>query len=394
MVKQNMINQKQGRVAVGLSGGVDSSVAAALLIEQGYDVTGVYLTCWSGPGCRSEDDRKDALDIALQLGISFEHLDFQKAYRGNVYEFMVREYEAGRTPNPDVVCNREIKFGLFYQWALRQGFDFVATGHYAQVGNNNQKPVFCDARLPQAGSGCASQKQNFCLLQAEDKHKDQTYFLYQLEAEQLAHILFPIGHLTKTEVRQEAKRRGLLTADKPDSVGICFIGEVPMQKFLAERIQENEGEIVLRISNNEYRIVNKHKGIHYFTIGQKISIQDAPTLKQAGFDTRNLPHFYVVDKDVEKNILYVGTEEQLEKHTLTIGEIHWIGEQSGSQEVRKLGSVMVRIRHTGELIPIVEYRIENHEYRIKLAKPVKGVAPGQVAVLYQDKRCLGGGILE
>jgi len=411
------------KVAVGLSGGVDSSVAAALLIERGYEVTGVYITCWSGLGCRSEEDRQDALDIALQLGIPFVHLDYQKEYREKVYEYMISEYKAGRTPNPDVMCNKEIKFGLFYEWALRQAqgkpsFDFVATGHYAQVQNSNQQLNFGVLGCLKA-SASVHQNSDCCLLRSKDEHKDQTYFLWQLRQEQLAHILFPIGHLTKQQVRQEAEKRKLLTAQKPDSQGICFIGEVSVPKFLEERIEKKEGKIILlptrlpqttsstpcrhggvrlRASLSSDSLceteVGKHRGVWFYTVGQKVSVigdksgvisqkKYISNLRKLGFDTTNLPHFYVVKKDLKNNILYVGTKEQLYIDTIRIGELHWINE-------RKVE--LVRIRHGGELIGVKEIQISNDKLQIMLEKPVWGVAPGQSVGLYKGEECLGGGL--
>lgn len=342
------------RVAVGLSGGVDSSVAAALLVEQGYEVTGVYITCWSGPGCRSEEDRQDALDIALQLDIPFVHLNYQKEYKEKVYEYMISEYEAGRTPNPDVVCNKEIKFGLFYDWVMKEGYDFVATGHYAQTDGKQ-------------------------LFRSADEHKDQTYFLYQLSQEQLPHILFPIGHLTKKEVRAEAEKRKLLSAKKPDSQGICFIGEVNVSKFLEERIEKKEGDIVLG-----EMMVGRHKGVWFYTVGQKIAGMDAKRLTRAGFNTTSLPHFYVLKKDIENNILSIGTEDQLYTNKIQLTELHWIDKKPGSNKF------LARIRHGGEL---VESAL-NDQDQLRLKKPVWGVASGQVAVFYQGNMCFGGGVIK
>lgn len=376
------------RVVVGLSGGVDSSVVAALACDQGYEVTGAYITCWDGPGCRSEVDRQDALDVALELKIPFVHLDFQKEYEAKVYEYMIAEYELGRTPNPDVMCNREIKFGLFYDWALRpaQGksarFDFLATGHYAQIGFSKQNSDFCSPRLPQAGSGCGLENHNYCLLRSVDEHKDQTYFLYQLRQEQLGHILFPIGHMTKQQVRQEAKRRGLLTADKPDSQGICFIGEVSVDKFLESRIEKKSGKMKLDGID-----VGSHKGVWFYTIGQKVAVTNTKNLTAMGFDTSKLPHFYVLAKDMENNILEVATIDGLFKNELWLEAIHWIGEKPNTDNLQ------VRIRHGGELVKIKEYRIENKEYRIILEQPVWGVAPGQSVVIYTDEVVLGGGVI-
>ncbi len=397
------------KVAVGLSGGVDSSVAAALLVEQGHDVTGVYITCWSGPGCRSEEDRQDALDIALQLGIPFVHLDFQKEYREKVYEYMIREYTLGRTPNPDVMCNREIKFGLFYDWALEQGFDFVATGHYAQIKESHKSKV-----LSHKSNDSRLKTQDLTLVRSADEHKDQTYFLYQLRQEQLEHILFPIGHLTKPEVRAEASSRNLLSATKPDSQGICFIGEVSVSKFLEERIEKKEGDIALLPShfdsailarhdgravdasqNALATIVGKHKGVWFYTVGQKIAGMEAKKLAEAGFDTTRLPHFYVLDKDMDQNILYIGTEDQLYTTTITLTDMHWIDEEKYGKyrSMEGMESLTARIRHGGELVRVREVRSVKSEVRIKLAKPVWGVAPGQMVVLYTGAICVGGGIL-
>ncbi len=403
------------KVAVGLSGGVDSSVAAALLVDQGYDVTGVYISCWSGPGCRSEEDRQDALDIALQLGIPFVHLDFQKEYKEKVYEYMIGEYQVGRTPNPDVMCNREIKFGLFYDWALAHDFDYVATGHYAQVGHRNQSYDF-SVLTPFASEGargsddCARKNLDFCLLRSADEHKDQTYFLYQLRGEQLEHILFPIGHLTKPEVRAEAERRKLLSAAKPDSQGICFIGEVSVSKFLEERIEKKEGDIALlplhfdsailarpdcravdATQNALTTIVGKHRGVWFYTVGQKIAGLEAKKMTQAGFDTTRLPHFYVVGKDMEKNVIYIGTEDQLYTNEVRLTDIHWINEeQYGKYKgMESMEGLKVRIRHGGELVPVT---FEGD--RLLLSKPVWGVAPGQAVVLYAGTVCLGGGVIK
>jgi tRNA-specific 2-thiouridylase len=215
------------------------------------------------------------------------------------------------------------------------------------------------------------------LIRSVDEHKDQTYFLYQLRQEQLEHILFPIGHLTKPQVREEAIRRNLLTAKKPDSQGVCFIGEVSVSKFLEERIKHKAGEI--RYGDLE---VGSHKGVWFYTVGQKIAGMDAKKLAQAGFDTTRLPHFYVQRKDVINNVLYIGTEDQLYSSKIKLTDIHWIGEQPTNS------TLTVRIRHTGELVEAE--LIDNH---LKLQKPVWGVAPGQVVVLYQGAQCVGGGII-
>jgi tRNA-uridine 2-sulfurtransferase len=334
------------KVALGLSGGVDSAVSAALLIEQGYEVTGVFMECYNAPGCRTNEDHKDALDIALQLKIPFEVLDYTKAYQEKVLDYFVREYMAGRTPNPDVMCNREIKFGLFYDWARAKGFDEVATGHYARI-------------------------QDGTLLRGADEKKDQSYFLHLLRAEQLDHILFPLGEMMKREVREEAERRNLVVARKPDSQGICFIGEVPVREFLHQMgVQEKIGEVV----DIQGEVIGEHKGVWFYTIGQRHGFE--VKVKQ-----NDSPALFVVGKDVEKNRLVVGIREQAMKAVFEVDSIHWIHEPF-------TGDITVRIRHGGELISAT---LEHHQ--LTVTKPVFGVAPGQAAVFYYGEVCLGGGVI-
>lgn len=214
------------KVAVGLSGGVDSALAAALLKEQGYEVNGVFLECFKEPGCRTDQDRKDALGVALKLKIPFKVLNFKKEYKHRVLDWFYREYKAGRTPNPDILCNREIKFGLFLKWAMKNKFDYLATGHYAQLSTPKR---------------CASAPIH--LLRSVDQKKDQTYFLALLKQEQLRKVLFPIGHLLKKQVRREAKKRGLKVWDKKDSTGICLIGhDYSFAEFLKERLKNMKGK--------------------------------------------------------------------------------------------------------------------------------------------------------
>ncbi|MEP7166860.1 MAG: tRNA 2-thiouridine(34) synthase MnmA [Candidatus Woesebacteria bacterium] len=344
------------KIALGMSGGVDSSVSAVLLQKAGYDVTGVFLECWRAPGCRAEEDRKDALAIALKLGIPFQVLDFKEAYRQKVVEYFFETYKAGKTPNPDVLCNKEIKFGLFYDWAMEQGFDAVATGHYAQIIDN-------------------------ALVRSVDEHKDQTYFLYRLREEQLSHVLFPIGHLTKPEVRKLAKEYELLTATKPDSQGICFIGEINVHNFLKDRLGENPGDVV----DTKGRVIGRHKGLWFYTIGQRHGFDDAFVVKTIeGIDKHAIPPFYVIHKDGEKNQLVVGFGAETYKDTFEIEDIHWIRSSSGEDDQK----LMVRIRHTGQLIPCT---LKGN--KINLCEAQQGVASGQSAVFYHQDTCYGGGII-
>jgi tRNA-uridine 2-sulfurtransferase len=352
------------RVALGMSGGVDSSLTTHLLKEQGYDVTGVFLECWRAPGCRTDDDRKDALKVALELDIPFQVLDFKETYKDKVVEYFFREYEAGRTPNPDVMCNKEIKFGLFYDWAMNEGFDYVATGHYAKVENNQ-------------------------LLVPKDEWKDQTYFLYQLSKEQLKHILFPLGDMTKDEVRREAEKRGLHVASKPDSVGICFIGDINVHDFLKERLGEKPGDVV----DTQGNVIGKHTGIWFYTIGQRHGFTINPSTSIEGSDgtiveRTNMPPFYVVGKNAEKNQIIVGFGSETTKQAFEISNLHLIDE-SESLTGKKM---LVRIRHTGQLLNCF---FDGN--RVTLDQPTRGIAEGQAAVFYQitgsKTVCLGGGTI-
>ncbi|MFH2085317.1 MAG: tRNA 2-thiouridine(34) synthase MnmA [bacterium] len=335
------------RVVVGLSGGVDSSAAAALLIEQGYDVHGVYLECYNEPGCRTDQDKKDALQVAMQLGIRFQTLDFRKEYREKVVEYFYHEFEEGRTPNPDVVCNREIKFGIFYDWAIASGYDYVATGHYARIEGGK-------------------------LRRAYDESKDQSYFLWQVPRRHLKHILFPLGGMLKSEVRAKSKELELATAEKPDSMGICFIGEVDVAKLLKDRLGEKPGEVV-----RGGEVVGRHNGLWFYTIGQRGGWEMDPKAQKS--DTQPL---YVIGKNKVKNQLIVGTREATMRDRFQILDVRFQG-----QNDQKL---WVRIRNLGEL-----YEVEEFDGKvIKTRERIFGVAGGQSAVLYdRDGVLVGGGII-
>lgn len=357
------------RVALGMSGGVDSATCAHLLVEQGYEVTGVYLECWRAPGCRTEEDRKDALKIALELGIPFQVLDFKDAYRDKVVEYFFTEYQKGNTPNPDVMCNKEIKFGLFYEWAMHEGFDFVATGHYAKIV---QKPTHHYLSIP------------------ADSHKDQTYFLYLLTEEQLTHTLFPLQDLTKQEVRTEAASRGLHVSNKKDSVGICFIGDINVHQFLKDRLGENPGEVV----DSQGTVIGTHTGLWFYTIGQRsgFTIDQTTIVKNAEGNSvtkHNIPPFYVIAKNAERNQLIVGFGSETLSDSFSVKEIHWISREPTPTEEKNL---RVRIRHTGELLPCTL-----HDGVVTLQKATKGIAEGQSAVFYlttaDTTYCLGGGVI-
>lgn len=366
------INPAKKRVAVGMSGGVDSSVTAHFLVEQGYDVTGVYLECWRAPGCRSEEDRADALKVALKLGIPFHVLDFKETYKNKVVEYFFREYEAGRTPNPDVLCNKEIKFGLFYDWAMDQGFDFVATGHYAKIAENS-------------------------LVIPADTKKDQTYFLYLLRKEQLSHVLFPLGNLTKPEVREAAVKRDIHVADKKDSVGICFIGDINVHEFLKERLGEKPGDVV----TTKGTIIGKHTGLWFYTVGQRhgFTVNKSTLVRESDgrlIEKDNIPPFYVIKKIPEKNQLMVGFGAETYLQSFKVAALHWLEPELASSKSTELKNIQIRIRHTGKLIPGT-FTYESETGVVYLDEPTQGIAEGQSAVFYQQKGteliCLGGAVI-
>jgi tRNA-specific 2-thiouridylase len=345
------------RVVIGLSGGVDSSVAAALLIEQGYDVAGVYLECYNEPGCRTDQDKADALKVALKLGIPFQVLDFRKEYKEKVVEYFYREYESGRTPNPDVMCNREVKFGIFYDWAMEQKFDYVATGHYARITEGK-------------------------LQMAKDESKDQSYFLCQIPTDHLSHILFPLGNMLKTEVRAKAQELNLITASKPDSMGICFIGEVNVNELLRKRLGENPGEVVMDFEGRTLK-VGSHRGLWFYTIGERKGFElDKLALKKMGMHPEQMAPLYVVGKNKEHNQLIVGERSQTMKSEFNIN-------LSTPLEMTS-EKLWVRIRNLGEL-----HEVEScAEGVAKLRDEIFGVAEGQSCVFYdQNKVLVGSGII-
>ena len=361
------------KIAVGLSGGVDSAVTALLLKNQGYEGVGVHLYCWPPKSeiekdglsrdvwikkndCRADEDRKSALKTALELQIPFKVLDFSEEYKKKVIGYFYREYKAGRTPNPDVMCNSEIKFGMFLEWAMKNGFFNIATGHYAK-------------------------KNNLKLVIPKDKHKDQTYFLYRLGQKELDKVLFPLGDYLKNEVRKVAEKKGLSVAGRPDSQGICFVGKVDVRDFLKKELKEKKGEVL----DVKGRVIGEHDGVWFYTIGQRGGWRLNP---ENGFGG-NIPPLYVVEKDVKENRLVVGEGKDAKRRDFTVGELSWV---SGKPDLGKV-SLKMRIRHGGELIP-VKVDLKLGKLKVKMDDGQRGVAPGQAAVFYDDKECLGGGIIE
>lgn len=367
------------KIFVGLSGGVDSSVAAALLQKEGHDVHGVYLKVWSPDledlmhGCPWEEDVRYANAVAEHLQIPFEVWDVSKAYYERVVSYFFAEYKAGRTPNPDIMCNREIKFGIFLERARAKGADAIATGHYVRKYNSPPPPLTLRGGIPPLKIGGG--EEGLCC--AVDKNKDQSYFLYSLTQEQLRYALFPVGEYTKPEVRAMAKEWELPTATRKDSQGLCFLGKIPVRDFLKTRIQPREGELVTVGG----KVVGIHEGAQYFTIGQRHGI---------GSQGGGTPYF-VVEKNVETNTVVVAEKEDaaLYRRELQLENVHWI---SGEAPTFPL-DCMARIRYRQ---PLQEVRVTVHSTQctVHFTDPQRAVTPGQACVFYDGKRMLGGGVIQ
>ena len=392
------------RVIVGLSGGVDSSVAAYLLKEQGYEVIGLFMKNWHDDSvtisneCPWLEDSNDALLVAEKLDIPFQTVDLSEQYKEKIVDYMFSEYENGRTPNPDVLCNREIKFDVFMKIALSLGADYVATGHYCRKGIIEQNG-----------------KQTFQLLAGKDGNKDQSYFLCQLSQEQLSKSLFPIGELTKPEVRKIATQLNLVTAEKKDSQGLCFIGKVRLPEFLQQKLQPKDGIIIEIDAHNTLfsqekppfhsfeeqlvfestpinynpqlgKVVGKHQGAHYFTIGQRKGLNVGGT-KEA---------LFVIETDVNNNIIYTGQSHNhpgLFRKTLRVkpSEIHWIREDLTLKKGDKM-QVMARIRYRQELQESTLYQFESGLY-VSFEKLQSAITKGQFVTWYIDDELVGSGVI-
>jgi len=342
-------------VYVGLSGGVDSSVSAALLKEAGYRVVGVYMQNWTqdigGVECPWKQDLADAKAVAAKLDIPIKVFDFQKEYKAQVVDYMLKEYQAGRTPNPDVMCNQEIKFKLFLDASLADGADLIATGHYANVSDGH-------------------------LLRAADDNKDQTYFLYRISEEALHRTIFPVANYTKPEIRELAAKFDLPTAKKPDSQGICFVGEVGMREFLNQYIKTSPGDIVLQHTKQK---IGKHDGAVYYTTGQR-----------HGLGIGGGTPYYVIGKDMARNTVFVTDNKEdlsLESDTFQITDCHWINTEPEEDK-----TYQVRTRHRAELIDCKLSKTPDG-YQVIMIKPERAITPGQSAVIYDGDVCLGGGFI-
>jgi tRNA-specific 2-thiouridylase len=395
------------RVVVGLSGGVDSSVSAYLLLEQGYEVIGLFMRNWHDDTvildneCPWIEDSNDALLVAQALGIPFQVVDLSEAYKSRIVDYMFAEYERGRTPNPDVLCNREIKFDIFLKTALELGADYVATGHYCQKGITHKDG-----------------KEVYQLLAGADKSKDQSYFLCQLTQEQLSHALFPIGHLQKAEVRRIAKEQGLVTAEKKDSQGLCFVGKIKLPIFLQQQLSPKIGQVIeiaddaklyadreaelaacddneakmklhcqaFKHSAKDGKYIGEHEGAHYFTIGQR---------KGLNIGGKKEPLF-VIETDTTENIVYVGqgeTHPGLNRKGLFIprADVHWIRTDL-ALETGDSRAYMSRIRYRQPLTKVTMQMRSEGLYLI-FDELQRGVTPGQFAAWYEGEELIGSGVI-
>ncbi len=393
------------KIVVGLSGGVDSSVAAYLLQQQGHEVIGLFMRNWNDASVTLEDecpwieDSNDALMVAQKLGIPFQVINMSDLYKERIVDYMFAEYEKGRTPNPDVLCNREVKFDVFLETALSLGAEKVATGHYARI----------DSTIDENGN------QIFHLLAGKDHNKDQSYFLCQLSQKQLSKALFPIGELTKPEVRKIAKQQGLVTADKKDSQGLCFIGKVSLPEFLKQQLEPKEGEIVeifqdfapfhqekphfeskseeleflsskIQYQKSDGKVIGKHQGAQYYTIGQS---------KGLGIGGHKESCF-IIQRDMENNILFVGESHSfpgLYRKALKIdnSEVHWVREDLRLKNGESM-DILARIRYRQPLQKAILYQFEEALF-IEFEEPQSAIAEGQFAAWYDGEELLGSGVI-
>ena len=383
-----------------MSGGVDSSVAALLLKEKGYDIVGCFIKGWYPRSfmCDWKRDRRDAMRVCARLGVPFITIDAEKEYKREVVDYMISEYKAGRTPNPDVMCNKSIKFGVFLKKAMEMGADKIATGHYVRLKFRKKPPIF-SARFARpaarslvlgdslrlrgdhAESPAEATKTGgfFTLLQAKDKNKDQSYFLWALTQEQLRHCLFPVGGLLKSEVRELAKKYGLPTAEKDESMGVCFIGEFDMIDFLKKYIKPKKGKVV----TPDGKMVGEHEGVMFYTIGQR-----------HGFGGGGGIPYYIVAKDIKNNLLIVADkwkEREFYKKEIGIEKVNWIiGFPPPLDRVYK---ARIRYRQPLQTCRILKAGRKTKTAKIKFLKPQRAATPGQSLVIYNGKTLLGGGII-
>lgn len=362
------MNKSDIRVVVGMSGGVDSSATALKLKREGYDVVGIFMKNWDDTDengvCTATEDYKDVQAVANQIGIPYYSVNFEKEYWNKVFEYFLDEYKKGRTPNPDVICNKEIKFKAFLDYAMDLGADYVATGHYARVERDDDGMVY--------------------MLRGVDSNKDQTYFLNQLSQDQLQRVMFPLGEMEKPDVRQLAEEAGLKTADKKDSTGICFIGERDFKEFLMNYLPAQPGEM----QTLDGDVVNTHDGLMYYTIGQRQGLGIGGS-KEYG----NEPWF-VIGKDLERNVLLVGQgfhHEHLYATHLEASDFSFTVKAPAEAEFR----CTAKFRYRTDDVPVtIKMNDDRTEAIVEFDEPQRAITPGQAIVLYDGEECLGGGTID
>lgn len=364
-----MTDNSQIRVVVGMSGGVDSSVTALMLKEQGYDVVGVFMKNWDDTDengvCTATEDYKDVAKVANQIGIPYYSVNFEKEYWDRVFQYFLDEYTKGRTPNPDVMCNKEIKFKAFLDYAMQLGADYVATGHYARVIRDE--------------AGVSH------MLRGVDNNKDQTYFLSQLSQEQLSKTMFPLGHLEKPEVRAIAEKAGLATAKKKDSTGVCFIGEKNFKEFLGKYLPAQPGKMMTLDGVEK----GDHAGLMYYTIGQRQGLGIG-----GGHGEAQLPWF-AIGKDLKTNTLYVGQgfhHDNLYATDLKASDIHFTTDDFAEKEFKCTAKFRYRQKDTGVTVKIDP--ADATKATVIFDEPVRAITPGQAVVFYREDECLGGGLID
>lgn len=375
MLKRLLKKKPKQKVLLAMSGGVDSSVAALILKKKGYDVYGAFMKNWSDTKnkmtgqCAWVEEREHAIKIAAKLEIPIITLDFEKEYKKLVIDEMFKKYKNGITPNPDIDCNQKIKFPLFLKEAQKRGIDLIATGHYARIKKKNDR---------------------YELHRAKDESKDQSYFLYRQNQNDLAHTLFPIGNLTKKKVRKIAERNNFQNANKKGTVGICFVGKVNLKEFLQKKIKPKKGKIL----DPEGKTIGEHDGVYYYTIGQRIGPRYGFEI-QRNKSTGEFKKWYVAKKDAKRNILVVAPEgHPLNlRDEIIIEDLHLIDEIEKNFKKNIPRKIYSRIRQVGELIPTQLIKKRN-KIVAKLNKPITGISPGQAIVLYDKTKCLGGGVIK
>ena len=368
------LNISGKKVFVGLSGGVDSAVSAVLLKKRGFNVTGVFIKVWQPDflPCSWRDERRDAMKVAIALNIPFLFFDFEEEYKKGVVDKMIAEYKAGRTPNPDVLCNKEVKFGAFWKKAKEMGADYIATGHYARIEEQISQRF-------NLGESTKVKPLCYQLSEGKDKEKDQSYFLWTLNQSDLPHILFPISDLRKSEVRRLARKYNLPVSEKKDSQGICFIGDVSMEEFLSHFISAKLGDVL----NTKGEVIGTHKGALLYTIGERHGFEITKKLPEDGA-------FYILSKDMGANTITVSNKEpeiiSLSPIKITVKNINWITEPLGP-------SLSAKVRYRGEKMPVI-LSLVGSRLAVEFREPVRGLSLGQSIVFYDGEVCLGGGEMD